>query len=137
MYRRPSSLLSKIDVFSLNLQQASSKMIGLQGEAVVVVTLVAFILTCKNHYFWSLWHITLCFLHFHFSASFLFFVTKPSVLLSKSYIRRPVLQRGARLHKTLDFYQVARPCFAKERSLFKSHAIYYSNCTNLNLTKAF
>ena len=74
----PSSLLNKIDVFSLNLQQASSKTMRAQGEAVVVVTLVAFILTCKNNMFWSLLHITLClltisFFHILFLA---FFVTK-------------------------------------------------------------
>ena len=57
----PSSLLNKIDVFSLNLQQASSETMGAQGVSVVVVTLLPFILPCKNPYFWSLWHITLRF----------------------------------------------------------------------------
>ena len=57
----PSSLLNKIDVFSLNLQQASYKTMAAQRETFVVVTLLAFILPYKNHYFWSLWHITLSF----------------------------------------------------------------------------
>ena len=73
----PSSLLSKIDVFSLNLQQASYKTSSLQGVLLVVVTLAPFILPCKNHYFWSLLHFTLCLLTFSFFRFFLvFFVTK-------------------------------------------------------------
>ena len=43
----PSSLLNKIDVFSLNLQQASYKTISAQAGPFVVATLVPFILTGK------------------------------------------------------------------------------------------
>ena len=73
----PSSLLSKIDVFSLNLQQASSKTMGRQGVLLVVATLAPFILPGKKHYFWQLLYFTLCLLTFSFFRFFFsFFVTK-------------------------------------------------------------
>ena len=47
----PSSLLSKIDVFSLNLQQASYKTSSLQGVLLVVVTLAPFIFAAQYNTF--------------------------------------------------------------------------------------
>ena len=52
---------------------------------------------------------------FAFSPVFFlhFLLQSPSALLSKSYIGRPVLQRGARSHKNADLFQVARPCLQR------------------------
>ena len=62
---------------------------------------------------------------------FYFLLQSPSALLSKSYIGRPVLQRGARLHKTLDFYKVARPCLQRTGPHTNSYVFYCSDCTNV------
>ena len=54
------------------------------------------------------------FLTFSLFRKFCFYfllLQNPSVLLSKSYIRRPVLQRGARLHeKTIELHWYMGPC---------------------------